>query len=100
MRRAILWTAVFLATLAGALPFLPEEVPLFNSMAIREDRLGSKYMLLIIPATVAALFIVDTLLLSRLSLKNVAMRRLIRSFCTFLACVAYISMLRIILMLI
>lgn len=99
MKRFLLWLGVFIVTIGIALPFLPNEIPLFNTAAVRPDRLASKYMLLLIPLCVSGLYLVDTLLLTKLSLHNQMMRRLTKAFILFLTVVAYFSLLRIIVIL-
>lgn len=96
MKRLLILLGIFTITFAIALPFLPSEIPLFNTNAVREDRLASKYVLIIIPVCVGFLYGVYLLILKRLALENSAMLRLIEGFILFLSAVSYLGILRII----
>lgn len=94
-KQTVVWLLVFLVTFGAAYFFLPEQVPLYYSTAIREDRLASKYMLLLIPACVLGVHVLYYSLLYRLTLQNTYMQRLSEGFILFLTILAYLSFIRI-----
>lgn len=94
-KQTFAWLFVFLITFGLAYLFLPEQVPLYYSTAIREDRLASKYMLLLIPACVLGLHILYYSFFYRLTLQNNYMHRLAEGFLNFLTILAYLSFVRI-----
>jgi hypothetical protein len=92
------WTIIFFVTYLSFFYWLPKEVPLYYSQALPEDKLASRYLLLIIPLLVLVFQFVSELFLERLALKNVAMLRLIRYFKIGFSVVAYFIFLKIIIL--
>jgi len=95
---AKIFMVLFLATFVLFWFFLPEEVPLYYSMALREDRLAGKYELLIMPLIVAFYIFVGHKFLEKLALKNTTMENLIRAFLIGSSIVMYLVFLKIILL--
>lgn len=94
------WLILFFATYAAAFYWLPEVLPLFYSQALPEDRLASKYYLLILPLSVFLLFQISDFFLIRLALKNEAMLNLIKFFRIGYAVFSYIIFVKIIVLVI
>ena len=94
-KQTLIWLALFIVTFSASFWFLPEQVPLYYSIAVREDRLANKYLLLLIPLCVVALHTLYYSWLRGFSLENVSMQRLTEGFITFLTALAYISFIRI-----
>ncbi len=94
------WLVLFLATFLLSWLWLPEELPLYYSFALRQDKLAGKYELLILPALVYAFFYIGEKWLVRLSLENSTMKDLIRKSLVAIAVFAYFIFLKIILLVI
>lgn len=92
------WLVLFLATYGIFWFRLPDEVPLFYSQALREDRLASKFALLILPAVVYVTFVISERFLNRLALKNPVILTLIKYANVVLAAFTYILFLKILLL--
>jgi len=92
------WTIIFLVTYLGFFYWLPAEVPLYYSQALPEDKLASRYFLLVIPLLVLVFQLVCELFLEKLALKNVPMLRLIRFFKVGFTGIAYLIFLKIIIL--
>lgn len=94
------WLVLFLLTFALAYYWLPEQVPLFYLQALPEEKLASKYYLLILPTIVFSLYIVSQFLLQKLSLNNRNMLTLLAFFRVGIASFGYFLFIRIILLVI
>jgi len=94
------WLLLFLLTFAVSFYWLPEQVPLFYSQALPEEKLASKYSLLILPLLVWVFFIVSKVFLHKQALENENMLSLIRYFRIGLAAFCYLTFIRIILLVI
>jgi len=90
------WTIIFLVTYLGFFYWLPEEVPLYYSQALPEDKLASRYFLLIIPLLVLMFQFICELFLEKIALKNAPMLKLIRFFKIGLSVASYFIFLKII----
>lgn len=93
------WLVLFLLTFALAFYWLPGELPLYYSKALPEEKLVSKYHLLIIPVFIYFYFLIMNFF-SQLALKNENMLSLIKLFTIGLALFAYFLFLKIILLVI
>jgi len=94
------WLVLFVLTYLAFWYWLPKEIPLFYSLAIKEDRLTSQYSLLLIPLAVFIFFAIGEYWLEKLALQNTNMIALIRLFLVIIAAFAYWMFLKIILMII
>jgi hypothetical protein len=94
------WFALFFLTFAAAFYWLPEEVPLFYSQALPEDKLASKYFLLLVPGFTLLFWLLIELFLTKLTLRNENMLRLTKWFKIGLMVSAYIIFLKIIILVI
>jgi len=92
------WLVVYLVTYALFWFRLPPQVPLFYSQALREDRLASKFSLLILPVVVFMTFIVNDRFLKKLALKNEVIIQVISCSGVVLAAFTYILFLKILLL--
>jgi len=92
------WTIFFLVTYLGFFYWLPPQIPLYYSQALPEDKLGSRYFLLLIPLLVLVFQFICELFLEKLALKNEPMLRLIRYFKVGFSMIAYIIFLKIIIL--
>ncbi len=92
------WLALFVLTYLVFWFWLPQEVPLYYSQALKEDRLAGKYELLIIPVVVYFLFLLAEKWLYTLALKNQTMLDLIKNFLVAAAAFSYFIFLKIILL--
>lgn len=92
------WLLLFIITFALAFYWLPEQVPLFYSQALPEEKLASKYYMLILPALVFGFFILSQTLLQKLALNNSNMLKLLSFFRIGLAGFTYLLFIRIILL--
>ncbi len=90
------WLGLFLLTFAGAYYWLPEQVPLFYSQGLSEERLASKYGLLILPLLVLGLFMVSHFFLKKLALLNHNMLVLLSFFRVGFAVFCYLLFIKII----
>ena len=94
------WIVIFLLTFLAFYYWLPPEVPLFYSQALPEDKLTSRYYLLVIPLGVLVFHYVCDWFLEPLALKNSSMERLIKLFKIGLSILSYIIFLKIIILVI
>lgn len=94
------WLIFFGITFAGCFYWLPEQIPLYYSQALMEERLASKYALLILPLFVFIFFVVSETFLTRLALNNRHMLNLIRFFRIGLSIFSYLLFIRIIFLII
>lgn len=94
------WLVLFLVTYVLAYYWLPEQIPFFYSQVLPEEKLASKYYLLILPALVSSLFIVSQFLLQKLALNNRNMLALLAFFRVGMASACYFLFIRIILLVI
>jgi hypothetical protein len=72
------WLVLFLLTYAVSWFWLPEELPLYYSFALKADRLASKYELLLLPVTVFIVSYVSETWLKKLALGNETVEQLIK----------------------
>lgn len=94
------WLALFVLTYLIFWYWLPEEVPLYYSFALRPDKLAGKYDLLFLPLFVVGFFFLGQEWLEKLALQNLSMVLLIRIFLAALATFTYFVFLRLILLII
>lgn len=92
------WLVLFIVTYIAFWFWLPEQLPLYYSQALKEDRLAGKYELLIIPVFVYILFLIAEKWLYSLALKNTTIIALIRNFLVVTAAFSYFIFLKIILL--
>lgn len=92
------WLGLFIATYVLAFYWLPEQIPLYYSQALPEEKLASKYYLLILPVLVFSLFIITQSFLRRLSLNNHNMLKFLSFFCVGFSIFCYLLFIRIILL--
>lgn len=95
-----LWLVIFLVTYGISWFRLPPVVPLFYSQSLPEDRLASKYALLVLPVIVFVSFFVNERILSRLALKHAGILSLIKYASVTIAIFTYVLFLKIILLVI
>ena len=88
---------LFLITYAFSYFYLPQQVPLYYSTLLREDKLASKYELLLTPFYLMILFVLWERVFIRFTLGNIFIQKLGQAFVVFLACMAYSSFIKIIL---
>ena len=93
------WLVLFIVTYLLSFYWLPSEVPLFYSLSLPEEKLVSKYYLLIIPVFIYIFFLL-TSFFSRLALKNENMLSLIKLFRVGLSAFSYFIFIKIILLII
>jgi len=91
------WLGLFVTTYVVSFFYLPQQVPLYYSTLLREDKLANKYELLLIPLFLMILFILWERIFIKLTLRNKYMQMLGQGFIVFLACMAYGSFVKIIL---
>jgi len=94
------WLVLTVVTFLLAFYWLPEQVPFFYSQALPEEKLASKYYLLVIPLFNYLFFVLSDTWLSKLALKNDNMLNLIQFFRIGLAFFGYFLFLRIIILII
>ncbi|MCR4329885.1 MAG: hypothetical protein NUV65_05070 [Candidatus Roizmanbacteria bacterium] len=91
------WFGLFGLTYVISFFYLPQQVPLYYSTLLREDKLANKYELLLIPLFLIILFILWERIFIKLTLGNEYIQKLGQGFIVFLACMAYGSFVKIIL---
>lgn len=90
------WLILFIGTYTLVYNRLPEEIPLYYSQVLKEDKLASKYELLLIPGIVYFSLLLGRWLLLKLSLKNENMENLILQSLMLFAGAGYFLFVRII----
>ena len=90
------WLVLSIVTYLLAYYWLPEQIPLFYSQALPEEKLASKYYLLVITLFIYFFYLLSQTLLTKLALKNENMLNLIQLFRIGLAFFGYFLFLRII----
>lgn len=89
------WLFLFVSTYAIFWFRLPSEIPLYYSQTLREDRLASKYALLILPGIVYGTFIIVERFLRPLALKNPVILGLLKYSGIIFAAFTYVLFLKI-----
>ncbi len=97
LQNKLVWLGLFIATYAVSFFYLPQQVPLYYSTLLREDKLANKYELLLIPFFLMILFVLWERVFIKLTLGNIYIQKLGQGFIVFLACMAYGSFVKIIL---
>jgi hypothetical protein len=92
------WLILFLITYAISWLWLPEELPLYYSFALKADRLASKYELLLLPLIVFIISYIAENWLKRLALGNETVEQLIKFTVLSVSGFAYFLFLKIILL--
>jgi len=94
------WLVLFVLTYLVSWYWLPEQVPLYYSLVLKQDQLASQYTLLMIPLLVMFFFLVGQKWLEKLALENTNMLTLIKAFLVVLASFSYLVFLKIIILVI
>jgi len=94
------WVLLFIITYLIFWYWLPEQIPMYYSFALRSDKLAGKYDLLLLPIFVLGFFVIGQEWLEKLALQNSSMIFLIRFFLIAISVFTYFVFLKIILLVI